>query len=955
MARNGANTPYTASFISEKGFMKLTEHDIEEQLIALTQQLLIESGSPHSHRKITLNASLQRHLGIDSLSRAELFQRIEKQFSIQLSDKFIIEAETLKDIADAIYSATPMQKKHPRDQSKRTAHHLHVDLSAATTLIDVLVTYATEAPDRPHIYMLDDNGHEEIITYKKLFTQSLRVAGALLKHGLKPGDTVAIMQPTTPRFFYTFFGILLAGCVPVPIYPPLRPQQIEAYAKQEAKILRNAEVRLLVTFQQAEKISQLISAFVPSLKAVVTADMLLQNYDEAPVHAAKEDDSALIQYTSGSTSTPKGVLLTHQNLLANIRAFGQAVQLQPSDATVSWLPLYHDLGLIGFWLGSLYYSMPLNAMSPLVFLNRPEQWLWAIHHHRATISGAPNFAYELCVRRIDPASIEGLDLSSWRIAANGAEAIQPKTLARFTEKFAPYGFKAEAFLPVYGLAESTVGLATAPPGRAPWIDRIDRPAFEAKQQAILTTDEHGLEFVSCGPPLPGHEVRIVDDADQVLDERHIGYLQFRGPSNMQGYYNNPEATQAIYHDGWLDSGDMAYLADGEVFITGRKKDMIIKAGRNLYPTEIEELAAQVPGIRKGCVIAFGISDAQNGTEKLIVVAETTEASLQQREMLAEQITDTITTALDIAPDHVVLVAPRVIPKTSSGKLQRSACQKAYLEGRLAKHGLPTWLQISKLSIGWAAIKLWSAIAAIGKIFFTLYTALILIVTVIPLWILIQVLPRHLAAKLCRWWARLLFFVCFCRLRITGKDNLTSQNPVVYTANHSSYIDSLLLMAILPTTARFVGKQELVHAPIIRTFMQRLGYLAVDRLDASKGIENTQPIETALREGNSIMIFPEGTFTYAIGLRPFKLGAFKAAVDTMRPICPIAIQGTRQILRDCEYWLRPKTIHITIGTPLLPEGDDWQEMIRLKNLAHAEIAKHCGEPTLDLIAPGPHIK
>jgi fatty-acyl-CoA synthase len=932
--------------------MKLSEQDIEQQLMVIVQQLLTESDSPHSRRKMTLSASLQRSLGIDSLSRAELFQRVEKHFNVQLSDKFIGEAETLKDIADAVYSATPMQKKHPRLLSERSANETPIDVSSAKTLIDVLVTYATEAPDRTHIYMLDEQGREEIITYKKLFTMSLRLAGALLKNGLKPGDTVAIMQPTTPQFFYTFYGILLAGCVPVPIYPPLRPRQIEAYAKQEAKILQNAEVRMLITCLEAERISQLLSAYVPSLKAVVTADALLQNYDEAPVFDANENDFAFIQYTSGSTSTPKGVLLSHKNLLANIRAFGQSVEIKPTDATVSWLPLYHDLGLIGFWLGSLYFSMPLNAMSPLTFLNRPEQWLWAIHHHRATISGAPNFAYELCVRRIDPASIEGLDLSSWQVAASGAEAIQPKTLARFTEKFAPYGFKAEAFLPVYGLAESTVGLATSPRGRKPWIDRIDRQAFEATQQAMTTTDENGLEFVSCGPPIPGHEVRIVDEDMQILAERHIGYLHFRGPSNMQGYYRNPEATAAVYHDGWIDSGDMAYLANGEIFITGRKKDMIIKAGRNLYPTEIEELAAQVPGIRKGCVIAFGIADAQNGTEKLIVVAETQTASHEEREKLAELITDKITTALDIAPDHVVLVAPRVIPKTSSGKLQRSACQKAYRDGKLSKRGLPTWLQIIKLGLGGLGIKIRDTLVTLGKIFFTLYTVIILLLTGTPLWFAVLVLPRRPASWLSRRWARLIFILCFCPLRVTGKNNIHPQTPTIYAANHSSYIDSLILMALLPEKSLFVGKKELLQAPIIRTFMNKLGYLYVDRLDLSKGVENTQAIDAALQQGYSIVIFPEGTFTYAAGLRPFKLGAFKVAVDTQKAVCPIAIHGTRQILRDREYLMKPNIIEVTIGAPLVPEGNDWQEMTRLKNLAHTEIAQHCGEPTLDLIIAGP---
>ena len=266
------------------------------------------------------------------------------------------------------------------------------------------------------------------------------------------------MQPTNPGFFYTFAGVLLANCIPVPIYPPLRPHQIEAYAKQEAKILRNAEVRMLVTFHEAEHLSKLLRAFIPSLKHVTTVNSLLKNDEKASFFGAKADDFALIQYTSGSTSAPKGVLLTHQNLLSNIRTFGEFGHMNHQDVLVSWVPLYHDLGLIGMWLSSLYHGIPLVVMSPLTFLTRPERWLWAIHYHRGTISGGPNFAYELCIRKIEPEQIEGLDLSSWRAAVNAAEAIQPKTMERFTEKFAPYGFKPEAYRPAYGLAESTVCL-----------------------------------------------------------------------------------------------------------------------------------------------------------------------------------------------------------------------------------------------------------------------------------------------------------------------------------------------------------------------------------------------------------------------------------------------------------------------------------------------------------------
>ncbi len=920
----------------------------EQQLIKIVHQLMTEAGV---ERKITLDVSLHRHLGIDSLGKAELFQRIEKEFSIQLPDTLLAEAETLNDIFQAIQAASPAKKiKHSKATQEKIVNS-HVDPSHAKTLIDVLLLHAITTPDRPHIYMQDEHGKEEIITYSQLLENSLRVAGAFLKRGLRPGETIAIMQPTNPGFFYTFFGTLLAGCIPVPIYPPFRANQIESYAKQEANILRNAEARMLVTFHEAENLSKLLRAFIPSLKEITTVDTLLKNTEKAPIYPAKEDDFALIQYTSGSTSAPKGVLLTYQNLLANIRAYGEAIAVSANDVTVSWVPLYHDLGLIGMWFGSLYHGLPLTLMSPLAFLSRPERWLWAMHYHRGTISGGPNFAYELCVRKIEPEMIEGLDLSSWRLAVNGAEAIQPKTLERFTKKFAPYGFKAEAFFPVYGLAESTVCVATSPLGRLPRIDVIDRKAFEKQNRALTPTapaKKNGtLEFVGCGKPIPRHEVRVVDEENQVLPERHIGLLQFKGPSSMQGYYGNPEATQAIYHDGWWDSGDLAYLADGEVFITGRKKDVIIKAGRNLYPTEIEDITSTVPGVRKGCIISFGISDPQRGTEKLIIVAETAEKKPAARRQMVEQISEKITTTLDVTPDHVVLVSPGVIPKTSSGKLQRSACKTSYLAGKLTKQRIPAWLQIAKLGIRSASIRVRDVLSTVGKAFYTFYVVLLLSLTMLPIWLALWIFPRNVMARVCKIWARVTLMLVGCPLRVTGKNNAAT-SPVIYAANHASYIDPFVLLAILPRNTCFIGKQEVLDMPFVRTFVKKLGYLTVNRLDSAKGVEDTKAIEQVLKNGSSILIFPEGTFSYAAGLRPFKLGAFKVAAETNISICPIALDGTRHVLRGEERLLKPGKIKITFCEAVAPQGKDWQEIAQLKNTVRAEIANYCGEPTLDLI-------
>lgn len=337
--------------------------------------------------------------------------------------------------------------------------------------------------------------------------------------------------------------------------------------------MQSAQVRILITFSRAEVLSHMLRTFIPSLKEVATVKNLKSRTENFSPVIVEPSDPALIQYTSGSTGDPKGVLLSHENMLSNMRAIGKALPIKQTDIVVSWLPLYHDMGLMS-WLGSLYFGIPLTLMSPITFLARPEKWLWAIHYHRATLSGGPNFAYELCAKKIPAKDLEGLDLSSWRFAFNGAEAINPRTLERFYKKFSPYGFKLEAFAPVYGLAESTVGLAFPPVTRAPRIDKVQRAPFEKENKAIpvkSSDEKNALEFVACGIPMPLHEIQIADDNGNVLPERHIGNIQFRGPSAMQGYFNNPAATQKTYRHGWWDSGDLGYLADKEIFIIGRKK------------------------------------------------------------------------------------------------------------------------------------------------------------------------------------------------------------------------------------------------------------------------------------------------------------------------------------------------------------------------------------------------
>lgn len=929
----------------------MSDTNVEKKLIVLTKQLLQESGEQF-HREIRLTSSLQKHLGIDSLARAELFQRIEKQFSVTVPDQLLAEAETLQDIATFLESA-PARQTHHEKPAIMTSHGARssVDPTHAHSLIDILLMYAEHSPDKAHIYFQNELGGEDVLTYGQLLHFSLRVASGLIANGLREGETVAIMQPTGFNFFYIFLGTLLAGGIPVPIYPPFRAHMLEAYARTEARILTNAGVRMLVTFDQAETLSRLLQGFVPSLKLVTTVDALLK-YDEIRTpFKANADHFAFIQYTSGSTNDPKGVLLSHRNLLANISAYGRTIKVTPEDVAVSWLPLYHDFGLIGAWLGSFYHGIPLVLLTPFTFLNHPERWLWAFHYHRGTLSGGPNFAYDLCVRKIDSSKLEGLDLSAVRVLANGAEKVYPNTLQQFTTKFAKYGLKRGAMMPVYGLAESTVCLAIPPLGRDFRLDHIERKAFEENKIARPTTadDKSALMYAACGVALPDHAIRVVDEIGNVLPERHIGSIEFRGPSSMQGYYNNQAATQAIYHDGWINSGDLGYLADEEIFITGRRKDLIIKAGRNLYPAEIEELVGAITGVRQGCVAAFAVTDEKRATEQLIVVAETRDKNTKQHEDIKQEINNVIATALDMVPDHIVLVAPRIIPKTSSGKLQRAACKKMYLEGRLNRWQLPAWLQVVKLSADWCWQKVMKNIKLVGRFIFTVYVAIVLLLTFFPVYFSMLATPPKVATKICKNWFKFLLIMMCCRVKCIGKDNLTKAKPMIYAANHASYMDFVVALTLLPPDTRFVGKKELLSAPVLGTFMKKLNYIVVDRKDMSKGIENTKAMIDCLQQGHSIFIFPEGTFGFAQGLRPFRMGAFKIAAETHVPVCPVGLQGTRRMLRAEEILMSPGFITVTVSEPILPMGTEWQEVTQLRQLVRAEIAKHCGEASLDFIA------
>ena len=924
--------------------------EIDTQVFAIVRELVGELRGGSDERQVGPSDSLEQDLGISSLERVELLIRLERAFGVRLDDAAMAEAATPRDLARSIASANPpVVQTLPAKPSAASPSAATAIPATARTLAEVLRWHAERTSEQVHIHLREDDGNETALTYGRLWETSVDVANALVSRGLNPRDTVAIMLRTEQAFFSSFFGALLAGCIPVPMYPPFRADRIEEYVQRQVEILRNADARVMIAFAEVERIAALLVGQAPSLEGVVTHDTLVGEGANAPRHAGRrgrrDSEPALIQYTSGSTGNPKGVLLTHANLLANIRALEARLEMRGDDVGVSWLPLYHDMGLIGAWLGFLYVGRPLVLMSPLAFLARPSRWLRALHTHRGTVSPAPNFAYDLCTYRIGDDELEGLDLSAVRVLLNGSEAVQPESLDRFIKRFSAYGLRPEAVAPVYGLAECAVGLTAPSMGRGLRIDTIDRRAFQQTGEArIVAAAAPALRLPSCGLPLPGHEVRIAKGDGTVAADRRQGRVQFRGPSATSGYYRNPEATRALIGpDGWLETGDLGYLVDGELFLSGRSKDLIIKGGRNLQPHEAEEVVGSVEGVRKGCVAAFGVLDAARGTERFVIVVETRLTDREAKTQLEASIIGRVTAALGVPPDRVVLAKPGSVLKTSSGKIRRGATRESYLSGQLSRGRRSLALQWTRVVAQALGGYLARARRRAGQIVFTGWVLTLLIGTGPFVWLGVVLGPRgQWVNRLIGRWVRLLFALAGCPITTVGRGNIRGIKRAVFVANHASYLDPVLVMAVLDAPVRFAAKARLATFPFLGAVLRKGEHILIDKADLSQKIDGASAVLGPLRAGESLFVFPEGTFVTAGGLLPFRLGAFRAAVEADCPVIPIAISGTRPMFPTGTLLLRRGSITVTIGAPISPKGRDWPEIVRLRDEARTEIARHSGE-------------
>ena len=549
------------------------------------------------------------------------------------------------------------------------------------------------------------------VSYAEIRDRAVALARRLVRAGIGRGDRAALLADTNPDFVCFFYACQYAGAVPVPLPVPTSLGGREAYVGQLRRLLSTARVSaVMAPDEMVEGVREAAGRL--GVRLIGTAEDFW-SLPEAGVDLtpSRGDELSHLQYSSGSTRNPLGVAIPQRALMANGAAIAhRGLFIGPEDRCVSWLPFYHDMGLIGFLLIPMTCQRSIDFLSPDAFARRPMQWLSLISRNGGTLSFSPSFGYELCVRRVNGTHRGEFDLSAWRVAGIGGEMVHAKVLKEFSETFVDSGFRPEAFVPSYGLAEATLAFSFARLDNGFEVDHIDkyRLADEGRAVPIPANSGNGTSrvrsFVKCGKPLPGHDVQIRDEDGHVLPGRHVGTIFIKGPSLMSAYYREPDATaEVLSDDGWLNTGDMGYMSDGELVITGRSKDLVIINGRNIWPQDLEWTAEQVPEVRNRDTAAFSVTD-EDGHETAVILVQCRLSDPEEREALRKAVRAAIYehSGIDCG---VVLVPPRSLPFTTSGKLSRSRAKQYYLRGSFdgtgtSEHGAtPPAEQTSAASIG----------------------------------------------------------------------------------------------------------------------------------------------------------------------------------------------------------------------------------------------------------------
>jgi acyl-CoA synthetase (AMP-forming)/AMP-acid ligase II len=560
------------------------------------------------------------------------------------------------------------------------------------TLVEMLRRRADAEPASPVITFLDGEGGSETITYAELDRRARGVAGLIRAAGVGEGERALLLYPPGLDYVAALFGTLYAGAVPVPAYPP-DPARLNRTVPRLLSILDDARASALLTLDQIRLAAGEIFGEAAALREATT--IATDVGDEEAAEDWREprldgDSLAILQYTSGSTATPRGVMVSHRNVLANLAFATEGFALGPECVGVHWLPPYHDMGLIGAIFEPIYAGFPVVSMSPLSFLRRPQRWLRAISDHGGTVSGGPNFAFDMCARRVSEEERETLDLSRWSLAFNGAEPVLEDTVRAFVDAFGPCGFRAEAFYPCYGLAESTLMVSGDPGPLLPLHTlSVEVDALEAEHRAVTppAADARARTLIGCGRAGVDNEIRIVDpETLEECAEREVGEIWTRGPSVAGGYWGRPDESEAVFRvrlrggsEPYLRTGDLGFLDAGELYVTGRLKDLILVGGRNFYPTDVELACAEVAGVRRSCSAAFAVE--HEGRDHVVVVSEVATEGVDPAAVV-DGVRAAVAAALELRVQGVALIAPRSLPKTSSGKVQRYACREEYLGGGL---------------------------------------------------------------------------------------------------------------------------------------------------------------------------------------------------------------------------------------------------------------------------------
>jgi len=575
-----------------------------------------------------------------------------------------------------------------------------------TTLAHLLQQNFAEFPERPAVHLQYNRQPDVTVTYRTLMQGAAGYARALDAAGVPPGEVVVLILQHGEALVYAFFGAILHGAIPS-IMPFLTEKLTpDKYRQDLAALIEVTRPAAIVTYPD----------FVPEVRAAVRSGgpvrAVLVSADIPPVTGPdlgalpglrrSPDDVVLLQHSSGTTGLQKGVALSHRAVLNQLDCYARALRLTLDDVIVSWLPLYHDMGLIAGFVMPIMNRAPLVLMSPFDWVRAPGRLMQAVSRYRGTLSWLPNFAYNFCAQKTRDRDLEGVDLSSWRAVVNCSEPMHWKSHQMFLERFEKYGLRPAALATCYAMAENvfavTQGGIDAPvvvdevDQRAMLVDRIARPispplsgpstALRSAQDAPTGEGQGGgLKLLSAGRPLPNVRVRVLDDQRRDLPERHLGEIALHSDCMLTGYYNRDDATAKAFHEGWYLTGDLGYVADGEVYVTGRKKDLIIVGGKNVYPQDLEQLASDVTGVHAGRVVAFGVFDEEAGTEEVVVVAEAEAEDTAEHQRLADEIRQRVTRGSDVALRHVHVVGPRWLLKTSSGKIARGANREKYLEER----------------------------------------------------------------------------------------------------------------------------------------------------------------------------------------------------------------------------------------------------------------------------------